>query len=63
MSQSYCAGHSIASDVMVALRMSAAERAKFLSREIITAISKKPAHGEGNSFMAWIVNPTCFNYF
>lgn len=46
MSQTYCGDHSVASDIMVAMRFSLDERAKFLSREIVAAISRGPGHGK-----------------
>ncbi|XP_052128728.1 spatacsin [Frankliniella occidentalis] len=45
--------YSIAADTMVALRMSSSERSKFLSREIIAAISKGPAPGSAKVFLLW----------
>lgn len=45
MSHTCSSDYSVASDIMIALRMSSAERVQFLSREIIAAISKGPAPG------------------
>lgn len=44
---------SSASDIMTALRMSPTERARFLSREIIAAISKGPASGDVKTYRLW----------
>lgn len=53
MSHVHSNDYSVASDIMIAFRMSSAERVQFLGREIIAAISKGPAAGNVKVFLLW----------